>query len=89
MAGRARVGRGKQTVVIPVDRCLHGISELAPGLATVSFVLVGIAQSYAELASQLLDRPLEIEVLHVSDERDDIALGLAAEAVKDALLRID
>ena len=75
--------------MVPVDRRRHGLAQLAPRLAAVALGLVGVAEGDAGLGGQQLDRAGEVEVLDVADERDHVALGLAAEAVEDALLGVD
>ena len=59
--------------------------------ATVSapaLVPVGVAQGYASLGGQELDRPGEVEAERLPHEVDRITLRLATEAVVDALLGV-
>ena len=88
-AGGAGVGARKEPLVVPGHGAGHGVDELGPPLAALALVAVGVAQGDPGLARQPLDRRGEVDLLLLHDEVEDVALGLAAEAVEDVLVGVD
>src|SRR5699024_9630222 len=88
-AGGSGVVRGQEAFVVPVDGGGERVAEPAPGLAPFPLVAVRVAQGHTEARGERFDGGLEVEVLDLTDEADDIAADLAAEAVVDALHLVD
>src|SRR5699024_4306470 len=82
--GTTGIGCGQKPLVIPVDRGDKGLSQAPTRLAALALVAVGVAQADPETAGEGFDRRLEVEMCDVANEVDDIASGLASEAVVDA-----
>jgi hypothetical protein len=78
---RARVGRVEQPIVVPVDRLLHRLHEaLAPG-SLLGLRGRRVRDRDAGLGGQLLDRPDEVDVVDLLDEREHVAGLVAPEAL--------
>src|SRR5690606_1591931 len=76
-AGRPRVRRGQQTLVVPRHRLRHRLDEPRPALAALALVPVGVAQRHADPGGEVLYGLGEAELLYLTDERDDVAVRLA------------
>ena len=88
-AGLAASGADSSRSWYQSTAAAHGVDQAGALLAALALVLVGVAQDDAGLAGQELDGADEVEVLDLAHERDDVALGPAAEAVVDVLLGVD
>ena len=86
--GLAGVGRGQQPLVVPLGGLLHGVEEHLAAL-TVPTRRGVLADGDAGLVGQAADGVDEVEVLDGPHETDGVALGLAAEAVVEAVLGVD
>ncbi len=75
--------------MVPLDGLLDRVVQLGSTLAILALVLVRVVEGDAGLGSQELDRRHEVELFLLSDEGDGVALGLATEAVIEALLSVD
>ncbi|MEZ5237481.1 MAG: hypothetical protein R2716_00440 [Microthrixaceae bacterium] len=62
-ARTGRVGCVAQPVVIPLDRPLHHLVEVLAALALLPSAALGVAQGDVGLASEVLDRVHEVQVL--------------------------
>ena len=75
--------------MVPLHRGGHGFDETCSALPVARGRRVVVAQLDASASGESLDRLCEVEVLDLSHEGDDVAAGLAPEAVVEALLRVD
>ena len=88
VAGRPGVGRGQETSVVPLGGLLHGVEVDLPALAVPTRGGV-LPDGDTGLVGQSAHRVDEVEVLDGPHETDGVALGLAPEAVVEALLGVD
>ena len=88
VTGHTGVGSRQQTLVVPLGGLLHGVEEDLAPLAVVAGCGI-LVDGDAGLVGQATDGVHEIEVLDGPYEADGVALGMAAEAVVEALLGVD
>ena len=87
--GRPAVVTLEEAPVVEVGRLPDGLDERMPPTTLFGLVGVRVAQCDVGLVGQVFDRPGEVQVLHLADKVDDVALHLTAEAVEDRLLLAD
>ena len=87
--GRPAVVTLEEAPVVEVGRLPNGLDERMPPTTLLGLVGVGVAECDVGLVGQVFDRPGEVQVLHLADKVDDVALHLTAEAVEDRLLLAD
>ena len=75
--------------MVPLHGGGHRLDQMCPSLSIARGGRAVVAQLDARAPGEALDRLREVEVLDLAHERDDIAAGLATEAVVEALLGVD
>ncbi len=75
------VGVVQQALVIPLDGLVHRFDELLAPRSFLRLARRGVVELDAGLGRQVLDRPGEVEVLDLLDEREDVAALVAPEAL--------
>ena len=83
-----RIGGRQQPLVVPLDRLLDGVGQLAAFLAVRALVLVGVTQLDAGLRGEHFDGADEVEVFDLADEGDGVAALAATKAFVEAELAV-